>query len=184
MTMLQGISVLAVGERTIVHPDAEQQSGEFVIQQERRPTVTLLVDPEQAEILKLAMHNGSVSLTLRNPLDETRTAHKGTRLTELSPILKARAAAAENRRLAKELAQAREDARKAKLVAYEMEKAAFDAEREQEQILIDREKLEHEKWKVAEDRALETENKWETLVIRGGVIETRTFRRPALVVED
>ncbi len=61
-TILQNIEVLAAGVKT------EQKD------QENKPntdlqTVTLLVDPQNAETMALAMHEGKIHLTLRNPED-------------------------------------------------------------------------------------------------------------------
>jgi Flp pilus assembly protein CpaB len=61
-TILQNIEVLAAGVKT------EQKD------QQNKPntdlqTVTLLVDPPSAERMALAMHEGKIHLTLRNPED-------------------------------------------------------------------------------------------------------------------
>lgn len=60
-TQFQNLEVLAVGhaKRT-----AEEQNG-------LPNSLTLLVRPEQAEVLSYAMGNGAIQLTLRNPADET-----------------------------------------------------------------------------------------------------------------
>lgn len=55
-------------------------------------TVTLMVDPKQAEALQLAAENGTISLAIRNPLDETQADIEGTvlsqgRLANLGSIL-------------------------------------------------------------------------------------------------
>jgi hypothetical protein len=47
--------------------------------------VTLLVDPKQAEILQLAMQNGFISLSMRNPLDSAHEARRLTRAREIAP---------------------------------------------------------------------------------------------------
>ena len=47
--------------------------------------ITLLVHPAQAEQLKLAMQEGSISMVLRNPLDVAQGHLAGTRLSNLSP---------------------------------------------------------------------------------------------------
>lgn len=69
LTLLEGVRVFAVGE---AHGD-----------------VTLVLDPSQAEKLVLAMKEGSVSLVLRNPADESRTNTGGTLLSSLAPVLTA-----------------------------------------------------------------------------------------------
>lgn len=73
-TILQNIEVLAAGVKT------EQRD------QENKPntdlqTITLLVDPPAAERMALAMHEGKIHLTLRNPedVDTTKVASIDTR---------------------------------------------------------------------------------------------------------
>jgi len=87
LTLLQGISVLAVGTRTIVSPAEEADPKVEDVRRSERPAVTLLVDGRQAEMLKLATEEGSVSLVLRNPHDLARPAAPGTDLASLSPVL-------------------------------------------------------------------------------------------------
>jgi pilus assembly protein CpaB len=86
MTLLQGVFVLAVGDDTVVSEAAPTDVGS-PMRQPRRPSVTVLVDSKQAELLKLAMQEGSVSMVLRNPADEQAVVGTGTPLHELSPIL-------------------------------------------------------------------------------------------------
>lgn len=86
MTLLQGVFVLAVGELTVVSEPASDEGG-TVIGGRRRPSVTLLVDSRQAEVLKLAMQEGSVSLVLRNPTDDLVAQVEGTALSSLAPVL-------------------------------------------------------------------------------------------------
>ena len=59
-TVLQNIEVLASGQKT------EQQDNKPIIVQ----AVTLLVNPEGAETLALALHEGKIHLVLRNPEDQ------------------------------------------------------------------------------------------------------------------
>jgi len=73
-TILQNIEVLAAGVKT------EQRD------QENKPntdlqTITLLVDPPAAERMALAMHEGKIHLTLRNPedTDSSKVASLDTR---------------------------------------------------------------------------------------------------------
>ena len=82
-TLLDEVLVLAVGIQTIVSPNS---GGDLPSGQRARPTVTLLVDPKEAEILKLAMASGSVTLSMRNPMDGERSSPEGTRLTSLTPL--------------------------------------------------------------------------------------------------
>ncbi len=59
-TILQNIEVLAAGQKT-------EQKGDEPIKVQ---SVTLLVDPEGAEKLALALHEGKLHLVLRNPADQ------------------------------------------------------------------------------------------------------------------
>ncbi|MFI5371384.1 MAG: Flp pilus assembly protein CpaB [Candidatus Eisenbacteria bacterium] len=62
-TILQNIEVLAAGQKT------EQQDNKPITVQ----SVTLLVDPNGAEALALAEHEGKIHLVLRNPGDNDQT---------------------------------------------------------------------------------------------------------------
>ncbi len=73
-TVLQNILVLTVG--TTMQPDARGQAI-------NAPNVTLLVSPEQAEILTLASNEGHIQLVLRNGGDQTIEKTPGRHLTEL-----------------------------------------------------------------------------------------------------
>lgn len=70
-TILQNVEVLAAGQKT------EQESNKPITVQ----AVTLLVDPRGAEQIALAMHQGEISLALRNPEDQdtVKTASYSTR---------------------------------------------------------------------------------------------------------
>jgi pilus assembly protein CpaB len=59
-TVLQNVEVLAAGQKT------EQKDNKPITVQ----SVTLLVDPEGAETLTLALHEGKIHLVLRNPDDQ------------------------------------------------------------------------------------------------------------------
>jgi pilus assembly protein CpaB len=59
-TVLQNIEVLASGQKT------EQRDNKPITVQ----SVTILVDPDGAETLALAMHEGKIHLVLRNPEDQ------------------------------------------------------------------------------------------------------------------
>jgi pilus assembly protein CpaB len=63
-TVLQNVEVLAAGQKT------EQQDNKPITVQ----SVTLLVDPEGAETLALALHEGKVHLVLRNPDDQEQVS--------------------------------------------------------------------------------------------------------------
>ncbi len=61
-TILQNIEVLAAGVKTEQKDQQNKPNTEL-------QTVTLLVDPSAAERMALAMHEGKIHLTLRNPED-------------------------------------------------------------------------------------------------------------------
>lgn len=65
-TILQNIEVLAAGVKT---EQRDQENKPNTDQQ----TITLLVDPPSAERMALAMHEGKIHLTLRNPEDSDTT---------------------------------------------------------------------------------------------------------------
>jgi pilus assembly protein CpaB len=67
-TILQNIEVLAAGVKT---ESKDQQNKPNTDLQ----TVTLLVDPPSAEAMALAMHEGKIHLTLRNPEDADTLAN-------------------------------------------------------------------------------------------------------------
>jgi len=69
--VLQNVEVLAAGQKT------EQKDNKPITVQ----SVTLLVDPEGAETLTLALHEGKIHLVLRNPDDQevVRVASLSTR---------------------------------------------------------------------------------------------------------
>ncbi|HML18220.1 MAG TPA: Flp pilus assembly protein CpaB [Bryobacteraceae bacterium] len=73
-TCLQNILVLSAGQT--MQPDARGQAMPA-------PTVTLLVDPEQAETLTLAGSDGHIQLVLRNSSDQTVEKTPGRYVTEL-----------------------------------------------------------------------------------------------------
>ena len=157
VTLLEGIRVLAVGRRTIFSTETETEDD---FGRNDRPTVTLLVEPAEAEMLKLAMEEGSVSLSMRNPMDASPTAGEGTRLTELSPIL------AEAERRARELWL--EEQRLAK-----------------EQLEYERQRLDRD-LQAVEKAATEIEQTtpyWETIILRGGKAETKQFTNDAAGAE-
>lgn len=80
-TILQNVKVLSVGRLTatgaVVDPRAP-----------RSPVVTLVLLPADAQKLELAKNEGKISLSLRNPLDNTQAAMTGPMTTEvLDPTL-------------------------------------------------------------------------------------------------
>jgi pilus assembly protein CpaB len=66
-TMLVGIRVLAISGETVVSQTEEEGGAK---KRSRGTRVTLLVTPKQVQALFLAADNGSLSMTLRNPLDK------------------------------------------------------------------------------------------------------------------
>ena len=90
ITLIENVRVLAVGRETIVH-QSQAQGGEDGQARAGRPTVALAVSTDQAEKLKLAMQEGSVSLTLRNPRDTAEVPLRVTGMASLSPLLGSRA---------------------------------------------------------------------------------------------
>ncbi|MGB9606575.1 MAG: Flp pilus assembly protein CpaB, partial [Bryobacteraceae bacterium] len=83
-TVLQNILVLSAGQK--IEPDARGQAI-------NSPVVTLLVTPEQAEILTLAGNEGKIQLVLRNASDQSIQKTPGRLLTELYPVRKSPAEA-------------------------------------------------------------------------------------------
>jgi pilus assembly protein CpaB len=73
-TCLQNILVLSAGQT--IQPDA---SGQAI----QTPTVTLLVNPEQAEILTLAGNEGRIQLVLRNSGDQEIAKTPGRQIAEI-----------------------------------------------------------------------------------------------------
>ena len=85
-TILSNVRVISAGEH--LAPDASGKP-------RRVPVVTLLLSPEQAELLTLAKAHGRIQLVLRNAMDEVATKTKGVREPELfaldfKPVLKRR----------------------------------------------------------------------------------------------
>jgi len=78
-TVLQNILVLSAGHQ--IEPDAR---GNAI----NTPVVTLLVTPEQAEILTLAGNEGRIQLVLRNASDQSVEKTPGRLLTELYNVRK------------------------------------------------------------------------------------------------
>jgi Flp pilus assembly protein CpaB len=69
-TLLENVSVLALGSHTILSEDADAKTeGASARGSNARQLVTLLLDSKQAATLQLAMDHGTISLALRNPVD-------------------------------------------------------------------------------------------------------------------
>jgi len=84
-TLLQGIQVIAVDDRTIVSIQDDKKGPENTRKYNngnQKMMVTLMVNPRQAEALQLAREYGSVSVTMRNPLDRYPVDSDTTVLSE------------------------------------------------------------------------------------------------------
>jgi len=86
-TLLQSLQVLAIGSQSVANDNyKDKEPGALATRgQVNTRMVTLLVDPKQAEILQLAMQAGSISLSMRNPLDAKQDSRRLTRAREISP---------------------------------------------------------------------------------------------------
>lgn len=82
MTLLTGIPVLAVGQKTTLSSGRSLDDLEPGKAAGSR-RVILLVDTDQAKRLELAMEQGTLSLALRNPLDENKVDQQGIALHQL-----------------------------------------------------------------------------------------------------
>jgi Flp pilus assembly protein CpaB len=69
-TMLRGIQVLAISGESIVSNTEDEEKKTTKRSSSRGALVTLLVDTKQAEALQLAIENGNITLSIRNPLDK------------------------------------------------------------------------------------------------------------------
>jgi pilus assembly protein CpaB len=83
-TILSNLLVISAGKN--IQPDATGQP-------ENVPVVTLLVSPDQAEVLTLASIEGRIQLSLRNNTDAEATASGGIRAAEIFPAAQATAPA-------------------------------------------------------------------------------------------
>lgn len=73
-TILSNIQVLTAGKN--IQPDAKGQP-------ENVPVVTMLVTPEQAEVLTLASSEGKIQLALRNNTDSEQVTQGGARASDI-----------------------------------------------------------------------------------------------------
>ena len=81
-TLLREVQVLAVRGASIVSEKEIEQDKSRSPSNYGRVTVTLMVDPKQAEALQLATENGMISLALRNPLDKSPVDTEATVLSQ------------------------------------------------------------------------------------------------------
>ncbi len=90
MTLLRGIQVLAVEDRTIVSEADEIEASPANRRMGRQRLVSLMVTPEQAEMLQLAAEHGKISLTMRNPLDKPSGEDTAVSRSRFSEIIRRR----------------------------------------------------------------------------------------------
>jgi len=110
-TLLRGINVLAVQGTTVVSQKEEEDNKTASRTAQGRLTVTLMVDPKQAEALQLATDHGQISLSLRNPLDKSPVDTEATvlsqgRLAQLGSAMTAAVLADEDKTDANEITTA------------------------------------------------------------------------------
>ena len=92
-TILENVKVLSTGRQIATGQTVDPRAP-------RSPVVTLLLTPPDAQKLELAKNQGKISLSLRNPLDTTRSASAGPITTEvLDPNVNARIALAKKGRV-------------------------------------------------------------------------------------
>jgi pilus assembly protein CpaB len=92
-TILENVKVLSTGRQLATGQTVDPRAP-------RSPVVTLVMSPAEAQKLELAKNQGKISLSLRNPLDTTRTQAAGPITTEvLDPNVLTRAAAAKKARM-------------------------------------------------------------------------------------
>ncbi|HSU69764.1 MAG TPA: Flp pilus assembly protein CpaB [Tepidisphaeraceae bacterium] len=86
-TLLENVQVLAFEQLSVVSPtrvgpDVEQAA----VRTSGSRRVTLLVDSYQAKLLQLAMEQATLSLALRNPLDEARSDNESVSVQSLTGL--------------------------------------------------------------------------------------------------
>jgi pilus assembly protein CpaB len=82
-TLLQGIQVLAVENSSIVTKDDKKADADNAAYSDnKKQMITLMVNSRQAEALQLAREYGSVSVVMRNPLDNYPVDSDSTVLDE------------------------------------------------------------------------------------------------------
>jgi pilus assembly protein CpaB len=96
-TILQNVKVLSIGRLASSTQTAAAAAAD--LRAPRAPVVTLLLQPEQAQMLELAKNEGKISLSLRNPQDIALLDSTAPMTPEvLDPTYDARAAAARKKR--------------------------------------------------------------------------------------
>lgn len=76
-TLLERVQVLAIAGKSMP-ATSDEEGKKAATPDQKRLTVTLELDSKQAEALQLAIDNGSISLTLRNPLDTESVSSEAT----------------------------------------------------------------------------------------------------------
>jgi pilus assembly protein CpaB len=155
-TLLQNIQVLALDQQTVHSPGKIMDD---VGRQGSTRRVTLLVDTKQAKALELAMDQGTLSLTLRNPLDSTESDREIVSVHSLMgdtpPVMLRGAAEQINNSGFTAALQALAEKMAAPEASAPGAKAAAPAPKAPE--------IPH----------------WDTTIIRGSEVETRSFPMPA-----
>lgn len=93
-TLLRAVQVLAIENRTILSPAEGGDVPTTATRGTQHQMVTLMVSPKQAELLQLAQKFGSITLSMRNPLDADPGGRGETLLSQMSEFLKKRVAPA------------------------------------------------------------------------------------------
>jgi Flp pilus assembly protein CpaB len=170
-TLLQNVMVLTVGSQTIVDPSpAAPPAGRT-----DQANLTLLLDAEQAEKLRLAAATGKLSVAMRNPNDATSAETQGVRLGTLAPALFSVEEHNRRRREQREqdaLAKIEADRQR---YAAEMERQRYALEQTRNEVELARERYEQELARMRQSREEEAAPKWETVILRGSTSETKSF---------
>lgn len=171
-TLLQNVLLLAVGSKTIVTPSVLPEgldtSGSDA-------TITLLVNTDEAEKLRLAMATGKVSLVMRNPMDSASVKVTGVRRGSLAPMLDSfedRDRKARERREQEDQAKVNAESKR---VADEQERRRLELEKARFETELARERYEQEVEKLRVQKLVEVAPFWETEILRGGVAATKSF---------
>jgi len=82
--MIQGVQVIAIESDTIVSAEKDPNAPTSAnrVGSGGRQNVTLMVSPQEAQALQLAVEHGSISLAMRSPLDTSPVRGDPTELTE------------------------------------------------------------------------------------------------------
>ncbi len=83
VTLLRSVQVLAVESTTVASDSEAEKKDKSPVRSFEKHMVTLLVKPKQAELLQIAQQHGTLSLTMRNPMDGDVEASGYTLLSEV-----------------------------------------------------------------------------------------------------